>query len=365
MMNQVDKNMADFIEEIHMCIERKMSTVVENRIQSEEIEKGNWLIYEICKNKKLGPYQYANKMQAEHGYDMTGQDVIDIFQRMHLSNPEKRIEILTWAEELATYLKEALETRSHSSYDKFLAMRKKEVGAINGGRLRSQERIAAWMIFVKIDELDKYNDIKKLAMLGNTYAKYFLYDLTDVLAEYCGAQIHIKKADTMKLSIEQEKRKVAQLENMLHRTNMMLNDLQEEFEERLEESKAREMADFFTKLNSEKYGCILDELLSIRKGVNSLKRSHFELPPEISGLLIMTQQLTQFVRDNSINPIMRLNQELDVRFKDIEAYDYEGTPFLDNDEVKHVRVVAPGWIYAEKDLQIARPRLKEVIENAD
>ena len=48
--------------------------------------------------------------------------------------------------------------------------------------------------------------------------------------------------------------------------------------------------------------------------------------------------------------------------KEIEHCQYDGSPFLTDDEIKTVRVVAPGWIYKEKQIQIACPKVKEEIK---
>ena len=45
----------------------------------------------------------------------------------------------------------------------------------------------------------------------------------------------------------------------------MLQELQDEFDDQIEASKSKELAEFFSKLNSEKYGYILDELLVVRQ----------------------------------------------------------------------------------------------------
>ena len=143
----------------------------------------------------------------------------------------------------------------------------------------------------------------------------------------------------------------------------MLQDLQEEFEEQLEESKVREMTEFFAKLNSDRYGYILDELLQINKGAEVLRKNGYTLPLEINGMIIMLKQLIQFVKDNHIEPIMKINSIRQVLATDIEFCNYEGTPFASGNEVKTVRVVSPGWVYKDKEIQISRPKVKEEQEN--
>ena len=135
--------------------------------------------------------------------------------------------------------------------------------------------------------------------------------------------------------------------------------MQDEFAQQLEAGKIKELADFFAKLNSEKYGCILDELLVVKKGVDELRKNNFELPIEINGLLIMVKKLIQFVRDSHIEPVMKIQSVREVTAADVGFCNYEGTAFASPGEKKKVRVISPGWVYKDKELQISRPKVKE------
>ena len=134
-------------------------------------------------------------------------------------------------------------------------------------------------------------------------------------------------------------------------------------EEQLAEAKVKELTDFFALLNSEKYGYLLDELLVVRKGVDELRKKNYQLPIEINGLLIMVKKMIQFVRDSHIEPIMKPGTVREVTAADIEFCNYEGTPFEEADETKLVKVISPGWVYKDKEVQISRPKIRE--ETAD
>ena len=75
----------------------------------------------------------------------------------------------------------------------------------------------------------------------------------------------------------------------------------------------------------------------------------------------MVKKLIQFVRDSHIDPIMRIDSVKEVTASDVEFCNYEGAPFRSPDEKKMVRVISPGWVYKDKELQISRPRVKEEI----
>ena len=73
----------------------------------------------------------------------------------------------------------------------------------------------------------------------------------------------------------------------------------------------------------------------------------------------MVKKLIQFVRDSHIDPLMKMDSIKEVTVSDIEFCNYEGSPFTSAEEVKKVRVISPGWIYKDKELQISRPKVKE------
>ena len=76
----------------------------------------------------------------------------------------------------------------------------------------------------------------------------------------------------------------------------------------------------------------------------------------------MIERLEQFIRDSEINPIMKPGSVHNMRLDEVESCDYDGSPFLNATELKRVKVLSPGWVYKDKDVQISRPRLKEVTE---
>ncbi len=361
MINIKEKNVREAIQGIHeaMLLKAKRGSQVK-----EDIILENRIFSVICHDFDMGPIKCACEMNRRYGYDLTGDEVVQIFRRRRMANPGERKELLQWANEVAGFFPGAI-AGNKDSFEKY-EKKRKEPSLKNGKKHDSQDRVAAIMIYEKYPEIDQFGDIDRLHLLGNTLAKYFFYDISDAVSEVYGfPQFRDgKKPDQnaqpeKRISYEQAVKKVDHLENTLERTNTMLQDLQDEFEEQLEVSKAKELADFFTRLNSEKYGCILDELLVVRKGVDELRKSNYELPIEINGLLIMVKKMIQFVRDSHIEPIMKINSTRVVEAPDVEFCIYEGTPFTEPGEKKTVRVISPGWIYRDKELQISRPKVKE------
>ncbi len=238
-------------------------------------------------------------------------------------------------------------------------------------------RILLLTLFFREEVLRQHNDWDVLIGLKDVSAFYCLEDIEEIIGYTYGfpkvsqilrvdsdvnsgqkaepkAAVNIDAAEFQVLAS-----KALRLEAELERTEGMLQDLQDEFDRQIEESKVLELTEFFSRLNSDTYGSIIDELFALRRGIDRLRKESYDLPLEIRGLMIMATKLLQFVKDSHIDPMMKLHAVLEVTAEEIENCIYEGTPFV-GDECKRVQVISPGWIYRDKEIQISRPKVKEV-----
>ena len=355
MININDATVKSFIENLHKCIDHRRKNLSSSSQDDYILE--NRIIKLFCEDKTLGPRNCAEEMNHRYKTDLNGDKIIRVLKANRLSYQAKRGDLLDWAQETVAAFVKALETRKQRDFDAYMSLRNKSIHTRDDERYKLQERIACLMLYVKHPELDSGNDANTIEMFGNVYMKHLLYDASDFLKNIC------VKPKTGARGEKRDSRqdKIELLENMLNRSDMLLKDLQDEFDARIKQSHQDEMVEFFSRLNSEKYGCILDAVLSARNGVRQLRKDKVQLQPEIGGLFILIERLAQFIRDSEINPIMKPGAVLDMRLDEVESCDYEGSPFLDTTEVKRVKVLSPGWIYKNKDVQIARPRLKEVV----
>ena len=356
MINLNDPSIKRFIENLHKSVERKSKNLSADSY--DDYIKENRVIKILCEDKTLGPRQCAAEMNARYRTDMDNEDVIRLLKANRLSYQAKRAELLNWAEETIETFAKALETHSQKDFEDFIALRNRTIQTRDDERYKIQERIAAIMLYVRHPELDSGTDADTLEKFGNVYMKHFIYDASDFLRNICTKSKGRDKADKKDSAAE----KIELLENMLNRSDMLLKDLQDEFDARIKASHQDDLVEFFSRLNSEKYGCILDEVLSARNGVRQLRKKNIQLPPEIGGLFILIEKFAQFIRDSEINPIMKPGSTQTVRLDEAESCDYEGSPFLNSTETKRVKVLSPGWVYKNKDVQISRPRLKEVTD---
>lgn len=322
------------------------------------------VLEELIKEPTIEPRDYADILNAKYRYNLSGNDVINLYRKRFLGNPKEREAIIEWGRKIESYFESAL-LGDKESFDKFNSERKINVLKNSDGRRNPQNYVLLNMLFRDYPEIDIFNDSKKIRNLPVIPCKYLFYDLVDIIAEHYGFETSESSKNRItsieeKLSIEQLKRKVDLLETKLERTSLMMKELEDDFAAQLDATKTQELTQFFSSLNSEKYGFILDELLLLRKGVDELRQNNYEVPMELNGVLIMVKKLIQFVRDSHINPIMKVNSVNSVKASDIEFCNYEGSPFTSKDEVKQVKVVSPGWIFSDKDIQISIPHVKEL-----
>ena len=127
------------------------------------------------------------------------------------------------------------------------------------------------------------------------------------------------------------------------------------------EIRADESIRLISMLNSEKYGYILDLLLSAQDGFRQLRKKG-PIPFEIKSVQSLTRRLLEFVEDCGIVPMLEIGERLTVQASELSGYSYDGTPFSGPDETKEVEVVSTGWEAPEKEIILSYPRVREVIK---
>ena len=284
---------------------------------------------------------------------VSGGDVNYAFRRCGINSPESRQEIFRWAEMAIPAFIKALESRKSEDFDNYLNIQKR------CNKFDYKSNIFCLMLYVRHPEIDVGGDFRSFEKFGSTYAKWVRIDIEDYVRNICRTQQGSRRGS-------ESDRKIEELENALRQREMELKDLQEEFDKRLEGNHQEEMLEFFSRLNSDKYGCILDEMMNAYSGIRKLRKDKVQLPLEITGLFRLVENFARFVRDNEINPIMKLGSVQEWRESDFNKDSSEyvsGSPYTSADEVKRVKVISPGWFYKDRDIQIARPRLKECGED--
>lgn len=328
----------------------------------QEIVIENLVLQLVSMNYRQSPGACKDILVAEYGFDCRVEEIIKIFRYYQMNQMDKRDALMAKIKKTVLLLEKAI-NGDLKALDSFKAEFDERINSTENRQAKTYSKLVLNMVYCMIPELDVDSDKELIRNFGAALCKYVIWDIEDAIRQTYKNKPDVRKENKVKINFDEYNKAITKLEEMERawkQTDMLLADLQKEFDERLQAVKLQEMTEFFGKLNSERYGCILDELLTVRKGIDTLRKNNYELPVEISGLLIMIKKLIQFVRDNNINPMIKPGSILVVKASDVEFWNYEGTPFNDSLEEKKVRVISPGWVYSNKELQISRPKVKEV-----
>jgi len=161
---------------------------------------------------------------------------------------------------------------------------------------------------------------------------------------------------------EEYQRKINDLEMECVRANNLLKRLQESFDTQLAESRIEEQIRLISNLNSEKYGFVLDLLVSAQRGFKRLRSQKIDIPYELKDVMTLVRRLLEFTEDCGVTHMMDVGTKMQVCAADVEGYVFDGKPFVGEDEIKHVEVISPGWQMENQDIVLSYPRLKEISE---
>lgn len=337
------------IEEIILRASSKMKKNFDNE---------NMVISVYCYNPEMQPRECAKMCNDRYMTSYTGNDVIDIFNGMYMRNVSFRKEVFEDAKKTAMEVLDAL-AGNKKSIDSIELIMKENKGRIKKSKSRNYERIALVSLLEMCEELKKTECLNKALILNMSSARDAFYSIVDIVR--LEAKMMNKKVKNFASNKEYEA-EIIRLETNLNRTQMMLERLESEFEERVEECKVEENINLISMLNSPKYGYILDLLLQAQQGVESVRKQRIIIPFEINTLPILVRKLLQFTTDCGIKQMLKYGEKMEVTASDIEGYVYEGTPFADDDTKKCVEVISPGWIVEDKQIVISCPRVKEMEE---
>lgn len=94
MINTNNQKVREVIEVIH---EAMLRTVKRGGKVREDILLEGRILSVMCEAGDPGPSRCADIVNGKYGYDLTGDEVIQIFRDRRLANPAERKELLQWA----------------------------------------------------------------------------------------------------------------------------------------------------------------------------------------------------------------------------------------------------------------------------
>ncbi len=358
-------------------------------IKAQEMDKGKtnmdyeWmLITEALKNPDEDPKSYQIKIKEQYDIEMDVQDIRKMLRGINLNSPKKRKEMAQIAAESTEILKNMLEG-DKSSILRIGGFLDQGIVRTEDGRIKFRYKCLLTYMF-NIDNVlkdTKYNTVLtvfKEVYCGNILKKlyrnisrkegyYKKEDVSEVTARIQKtidsaplSVVNMEITENKDKLIEKLKFEISNYQNTIDILQSMLDDLKESIDDAGKEAEKNAVSSFFTKLNSPQYGGILDNLLIVENKMREVKKINTLLPNQLMALPIILKQLLRFVKDIGITPIDTIGRSFEASYIEIDCVNYNGQPFLDDDEVKMMEVQKCGWKY--DDIVISIPTVKEKID---
>lgn len=371
---------------------RIYQTVMEEELkiaeeQLKEYKKGRnkstyeWItVYGSLVYPGLHPHEVYDKLQdifiKESG--ISYDDYCNLLHSSNLNNEEKRRYVLSVVESGITLLKKALDGDKESilkfsEFTETLERRDRK----NGRYYFIGKYMIVFMLF--IDPEFKSNRYQLVACtFGARYCNKLLRNIRnrlikengltrkkksarDVLIETENVLSESAKAEGMAVGDEYEQLqfKYINCKNSLELVQAMLDELNETVDETAAEAKKAAIVSFYTSMNSDIYGHLLDSIELVDRRLVLLKENKVKVVPQLLPLTIVFKQLSNFIKDSGIIPIDTTGREFFAEVEELAEYTYIGTPFSADDQKKKVIVEKPGWKYGNVVISLPTVREKE------
>ncbi len=147
--------------------------------------------------------------------------------------------------------------------------------------------------------------------------------------------------------------------NSLELVQAMLDELNVTIDETAADARNGAIASFYTTMNSEEYGHLLDSLELVERRLASLKEQKVKIPPQLLPMTIVFKQLLRFVKDCGIAPMDTTGREFVTEVEGLAQYTYIGAAYSQPGQKKTVVVERPGWRFGDTILSLPTVREKE------
>ncbi|MGN1410503.1 MAG: hypothetical protein ACI4XJ_10065 [Eubacteriales bacterium] len=230
----------------------------------------------------------------------------------------------------------------------------------------SQEQFVLAAMFECIPELAGKAERDAILKLGRKYSRVCLKNILNSIAYDIAESNGDNEIDQM-TDISALRREVYLARRELQEYRELVEAADADFEDKLEELKQQEIASFFSALNNEKYGFLIDSLYLQKRAFMELKKSGEKLPYAVEGIPAFMDRLLSFLRDAGISPASRFAPHSTQRLtlEQMEGCRFEPLPErtapIKEGEAVAVKVISSGWKLG--NTVISYPVLQEDYQN--
>lgn len=295
---------------------------------------------------------------------LSDADIRNRAESLRLTERTVREEMVAWTYTMVARIYEGMAGNEAAIQGAVEAIQKHTARGSKTADARSRMVLIA--LFELVPELAATEEKGLIEDLGRNYChmclqailRSIVYDVTRCAGD--------PKIDAM-TSVDALRREVYLARNELREYRELVEAADAEFDNKLEELKQQEIAAFFSALNNEKYGFLIDSLYLHRKACAEARREGEKIPYAMEGVPTFLDRFLRFLCDAGISPASKfaphsyhrltLSQMDGCRF---DPSPERTTPIKDGQTVL-VKVLSSGWKLG--DTIISYPFLQEDIEN--
>lgn len=312
-------------------------------------------------------------------YQISYDDYLDALRGVNLDSEEKRRYVLSLVEQGITFLKKALDgdkaaIEKYAEFTEDLEPRDRK----NRKMFFIGKCAVTFMVLMDPDlKNEEYRPI--VVSFGARYCDRLLRNIRDCLLKEYGLSRRKKTArDVLKRTekaltesseaaegfasgdeLEQLRFMNNNYKNSLELVQAMLDELNETIDETAADAKHAAIASFYSTMNSEEYGNLLDSMELVDRRLTALKEQKVKIPPQLLPLTIVFKQLLRFIRECGISPIDVTGREFTAEVEGLADYTYIGEAYTRPEEKKTVIVERPGWRFDTTVISLPTVREKE------
>lgn len=212
----------------------------------------------------------------------------------------------------------------------------------------AQEQLVLAAMFECIPELRESAERDAILKLGRKYAIVCLKNILNSIA-YDVAESNSNPEIEKMTDLASLRREVYLARKELQEYRELVEAADADFEDKLEELKQQEIVSFFSALNNEKYGFLIDSLYLQKKACLDLKKNGEKLPYAVEGIPAFMDRLLSFMRDAGITPASKFapHTTQKLTLEQMEGCRFEPLPDrktpIQEGEVVTVKVLSSGW----------------------
>ncbi len=293
-------------------------------------------------------------------YALTDASVRIVAEDERLSEREVRKKLAEWAYDVVKNIYEGMtgDTKALENAKKMVYGRYSETEKYHF----AQEQFVLHAMFMYIPDLMQKPEREMILKLGRKYCVVCLRTIISSICYDIAAPDDNSELDNI-TDLPTLRRAVYMARQELNEYRGLVEAGDAEFEDKLDELKNQELSAFFSALNNEKYGFLIDTLYLQKRAFTELKKDGEKIPYIIEGAPAFIDRLMSFLRDSGINPASKFAPHTTqyLTLEEMEGCRFEPSsertaPIGEKERVK-VKVISSGWKL--KDTVISYPILQE------